>query len=707
MKQYFLLALCAQLILCPLLIRAIRAEGDNPFFKKYTTPFEIPPFSQIREEHYMPAFIEGMKQQQREIEQIAANTEEPTFKNTVEALERSGSLLKKVGGVFYNFLSANTTDGLQKIAKDLSPLLSKHSDDILLNEKLFKRIKAVHDRKSSLSLTPEEVTLLDKTYKDFIKGGANLDASAKEKMREVNKELSLLELQFSENLLKETNSYQLVIDKREDLAGLPEDVVTGAREAAKSRGLDGEKWVFTLHNPSVMPFLQYSSKRELREKIWRAYVNRCNNGTEFDNKKILSKIASLRVKRANLLGYKSHADYVLEDNMSKTSENVYKLINQLWPPALEMAKKEAAELQSMIDKEGGNFRLEAWDWRYYAEKLKKEKYALDDEVLKPYFKLENVRDGAFEVAHRLYGITITERTDLPKYHNEAKAFEVKEADGKLVGIFYTDYFPRASKRGGAWMNNMRDQQIIDGENIRPIIINVGNFSKPTGDKPSLLTFDEATTLFHEFGHALHGLFGNTTYSSLSGTSVPRDFVELPSQIMENWASEPEVLKMFAKHYKTGEVIPDGLIKKIEKAGLFNQGFATVEFLAAALLDMNWHTLTTTEEKEAMAFEKQALDKIGLIPEIVSRYRSPYFQHIFSNGYSAGYYSYIWAEVLDADAFEAFKETGLFNKETAAKFRENVLSKGGTVEPMTLYKRFRGAEPSIEPLLKRRGLKNPI
>jgi len=691
------------LIFAGLLFWACSKQGKNPFFSDYNTPFNTPPFEKIKEEHYLPAFNEGIKQQQKQIDAIANNSEVPTFKNTIEAIENSKPLLTKVRNVFYNMTSANTNDELQRIAKEVAPLLSKNRDDINLNEKLFKRVKAVYENKDKLNLSVEQNMLLEKYYKDFVRGGANLDEEKKGKLREINKELSVLTVQFGENILKENNVFELVIEKEEDLAGLPETVITGAAETAKEREHEG-KWVFTLHKPSMIPFLQYSEKREFREKIFKAYINRGNNNNELDNKANSSRIATLRVEKATLLGYKTHADFVLENNMAKQPENVYELLNRLWVPALKIAKKEAKELQDMIYKEGKNFKLEAWDWWYYAEKLKKAKYDLDDEALRPYFKLENVRDGVFAVANKLYGIQFVEITDIPKYHEVVKVFEVKEADGSHIGILYTDYFPRASKRGGAWMNSFRKQSRQEGKEVTPVICNVCNFSKPTGDKPALLSFEEVTTLFHEFGHALHGLLSNSTYKKLSGTSVLRDFVELPSQIMENWASEPEALKMYAKHYETGEVIPQELINKLKNASHFNQGFATVEYLAASFLDMDWHTLTEAKEYDTLEFETNSLNKIGLIPEIVVRYRSPYFNHIFSGGYSSGYYSYIWAEVLDADAFEAFKETSLFDKKTAQAFRKNILEAGGTEDPMTLYKRFRGAEPKVEALLKRRGLR---
>ncbi|MCP2618996.1 M3 family metallopeptidase [Candidatus Aminicenantes bacterium AC-335-A11] len=675
---------------------------ENPFFSEFDTPFQVPPFDKIKEEHYLPAFIEGMKQHNKEIEAIANNPEPPTFENTIEALEKSGTLLRRVSNVFDVLNASMTNERMQEIAKRVAPLRSKHWDDIYLNEKLFKRIKVLHEQRDKLNLTPEQKTLLEKYYRDFVRGGANLDKEKKARLREINQELSLLTLKFGENILKENNRFELIIENKEDLEGLPQSVIDAAAETAKERGYKG-KWVFTLHKPSMIPFLTYSAKRELREKIFKAYINRGNHNDELDNKKILLKIVALRLERAKLLGYKTHAHYVLEENMAKNPENVYKLLDKIWKPALERAKKEAEELQQMIYKEGKNFKLQPWDWWYYAEKLKKEKYDFDDSVLRPYFKLENVIKGVFYVANKLYGLQFVERNDIPKYHPDVRVFEVKDADGSHIGILYTDYFPRASKRGGAWMNSFRKQSKIGGKEIHPVITNNGNFSKPVGDKPSLLSIEEVLTLFHEFGHALHGLLSNCTYPTLSGTSVPRDFVELPSQIMENWALEPEVLKVYARHYKTGEVIPQELIEKLKKAKLFNQGFATVEYLAAAYLDMDWHTLTELNNIDPLKFEEESMKRIGLIPEIVVRYRSPYFRHIFSGGYSAGYYSYIWAEVLDADAFEAFKEKGIFDKETAQSFRKNILEKGGTEDPMILYKRFRGAEPKVEPLLKRRGL----
>lgn len=679
------------------------AVGENPFFSEFDTPFKVPPFQKIKAEHYMPAFTEAIKREQEEIAAIANNPEPATFANTLVALDNCGVMLSEVSGVFDNLKSADTNEHLQAIANEVAPLLSKHSDDIKLNEKLFQRIKAVYDQKDQLKLSTEQMALLDKKYKEFVRGGANLTPEKKEKLRELNKELSLLSLKFSDNQLKETNAFTLVVENQEDLAGLPPRVVDAAAKAANEANLAG-KWVFTLQKPSMIPFLQFSDKRDLREKIYTAYINRCNNDNEWDNKKIAAKIAALRVEKAHLLGYETYAHYVLEKNMAKEPGNVFKLLNQLWEASIAQAKRELVELQGIVDKEGGDFKIQSWDWWYYAEKLKKAKYDLDDSALRPYFKLENVRNGLFMVANRLYGLNFVERVDIPKYHEDAHVFEVQEADGTHVGILYMDFFPRASKRGGAWMNSYRKQSRRGGKKNDPVVTTVLNFTKPTTSEPSLLSLEEVSTLFHEFGHALHGLLSDCTYYEISGTSVPRDFVELPSQIMENWATHPEVMKMYAKHYKTGEVIPQELIDKIEKSGLFNQGFNQTEYLAASLLDMNYHTLKEPKEVDVPAFEAEVLDRIGLIPEIISRYRTTYFRHIFASGYSAGYYSYIWAEVLDADAFEAFKENGLFDKKTASALRTHILSKGGSEDPMVLYKRFRGSEPSIDPLLKRKGFK---
>lgn len=676
--------------------------NENPFFSEYGTPYEVPDFDRIEPADFMPAFLDGMKLQMEEIDAIVKNNEEPTFENTIVAKDQSGEFLIRVSSVFYNLSSAFTSDEIKAIAKEIAPLLSAHHDNISLNEKLFARVKVVFEKKDELGLDTEQMMLLDKTYKNFVRGGANVEASHKERFREINKELSLLSVQFGENLLSETNEFQLVIEDEAYLAGLPQYVVDMGADDAKANDLEG-KWLFSLHKPSMIPFLQYAANRELRKELFEAYINRGNNNDDNDNKTIASRIAALRVERANLLGYESHAGYVLDENMAKTPDRVYGLLDQVWEAALPMATQEAVALQALIDEEGEQFKLEAWDWWYYSEKLRKQKYDLDDEQLKPYFELSNVQEGMFDVAYKLWGLTFKERFDIPKPHVDAQAYEVFDTDGSHQAILYMDFFPRQSKRPGAWMSSYRKQYVKDGEFVSPVITMVMNFSKPTGDSPSLLTFEEVSTMFHEFGHALHGMLSDCNYQMLSGTSVSRDFVELPSQIMENWAGEPEVLKAYAKHYKTGEVIPDDLIAKMEASSHFNQGFATVEFTAAAYLDMAWHSLTQPTEVDALVFEQETLKNIGLIPEIVVRYRTPYFAHIFSGGYSSGYYAYQWAEVLDADAFEAFKETSMFDQATATAFRTNILEKGGTDDPMTLYVRFRGAEPSTDAMLKRKGL----
>ena len=679
-----------------------KKDAMNPFFEAYNTPFEVPPFDKIKNEHFAPALREGMRKHQEEIDAIANNPEAPTFANTIEAMENSGELLARVNLVFSNLNSANTNDTLQAIARELAPELSAHSDNITLNEKLFARVKSVWDNKDSFGLSPEQHKLLEKTYKSFVRNGANLNAADKEKLREINSKLSVLSLQFGQNVLAETNAFKLLIDNEADLAGLPQELRDVAWQEAEMAG-EENKWLFTLQNPSVMPFLQYAENRELRKKIWEAYQGRGNQGNDKDNKKILIDMANLRSEKAKLLGYNTHADYVLEESMAKNADNVYKLLNQLWTPALAKAKVERDEMQAIIKAEGNDFKLEPWDWRFYEEKLRKQKFDLDEQEVKPYFALDKVQEGVFMVVNKLWGLTFTEIKDIPTYHPEAKAYEVKEADGRHVGVLYMDFHPRASKRGGAWMSSFRPQQTVNGERKAPVVTIVCNFSKPSGNAPALLTFDEVTTFFHEFGHALHGLLSNVQYRSLAGTSVPRDFVELPSQIMENWATEPEVLKQYAIHYKTGEAIPDAIIEKLTKSGTFGQGFGTTEYLAASLLDLDYHTQTSTITQSADEFEKASMAKIGLIGEIIPRYRSTYFQHIFSGGYSSGYYSYIWSGVLDTDAFQAFKETTLFNPEKAKAFRTEILEKGGTDDPMKMYVNFRGAEPKIDALLKKRGL----
>ena len=677
------------------------ASPPNPFFSEWKTPFGVPPFDQIQTEHFLPAIEEGIAQHNREVQAIAKSTTPPTLANTVEALDASGRLLEKAGSVFSNLTSAETSDALQAIQKQVAPMMAGHRDDIRLDPALFLRVKAVWDARAALKLDPDQSKLLEDTWKDFVRGGALLPKEGQERLRAINAELAGLSVKFGDNLLRETNAYKLVIEKKEDLAGLSDRVVAGGAEAAKKAGLEG-KWLFTLQAPSLWPFLQGADDRELRRQIFTAYVTRGDHRDETDNKATLARIAALRAERAQLLGYKTHADFVLDENMAKTPARVYDFLGRLWTPAKAVAAREAADLQEAIQVDGKAFSLESWDWSYYAEKVRKARFDIDEQALRPYFALDRVREGAFWVANRLYGITFTERPDLPVYSPEVKAFEVKDADGSHLAVFYVDYHPRPGKRGGAWSSRYRGTWVEKGVSIRPVVVNVCNFSRPAGDAPALLSIEEVETLFHELGHGLNSILSKVRYRGLA--SPPRDFVELPSQIMENWATEPEVLQHYAKHWKTGEVIPAALVEKIKKSRQFNQGFQTVEYLAASLLDMDWHTLAETKEKDAAAFEKASLERIGMPPQIVPRYRSPYFQHIFAGGYSAGYYSYIWAEVLDADAFQVFVEKGLFDPATARSFRANVLERGGSEDAMTLYVRFRGQEPSVEPLLAKRGLK---
>lgn len=674
----------------------------NPLLNEFDTPYGVPPFDLIESEHFMPAYKVAMTLQLEEIDAIVQNEEAPDFDNTIAAYDYSGRLYKQVSTIFGNIRSANTNDELQAIAKELVPLTAAHGASIKMNEALFARIKSVYEQQETMNLNTEQSKLLDKIYKSFVRGGANLDAEGKDKLKTINERLSMLSLQFGENLLKETNNFQLVIEDKEDLAGLTETIIAGAAETAEAKGLSG-KWVFTLHKPSWIPFLQYSEKRELREKLYKAMYNRANNNDEFDNKEIVNELLKLRTEKAHLLGYESHADYMLEDRMAKEAADVYELLMKLWEPALSIAKEEAAMMQAMIDKEGGNFKLASWDWWYYAEKIRKEKYELDEEEIRPYFSVDAVTNGVFSVIKKLYGVSFEKLEDIPAYHEDAVAYKVIDKDGSYMGIQYIDYFPRPSKRGGAWSTSYRKQHVIDGEKVQNIGSVVCNFSKPTGGMPALLSFDEALTLFHEMGHAIHALFSDCTYPGISGTSVSRDFVELPSQIMENWGAHPEVLKTYAKHYETGEAIPEELIEKISASSKFNQGFVTTEYLAASLLDMDYHVRSAVEDIDIENFEKEALNKVGLIDEIIPRYRTTYFNHIFASGYSAGYYSYIWAEVLDKDAFEAFKETELFNQDLAQSFRDNILSAGGTGDPMEMYLAFRGQEPDVQALLDGRGL----
>ncbi|MDA3892823.1 MAG: M3 family metallopeptidase [Salinivirgaceae bacterium] len=672
----------------------------NPLLLDYNTPFEAPPFNEILPEHFMPAFEEGMKQQNELIENLIENYDEPSFENTIEAYENSNELLNKIENIFDNIKSAATTDEIQSISIDLAPLMSAHNDDIKLNEKLFAKINDVYNRIDNLTLSVEQKTLLTRTYQNFVRGGSLLKMDNRDRFKEINKKLSLLYLQFGDNVLAENNRFKLVIDNINDLEGLTQNSINAAAMKANELDLAG-KWVFTIQKPSLLPFLENSKNRDLREKMYKAYILKGDHNDSLDNKNIIEQIVHLRIERAQLLGYQNYAEYVLEMNMAKNPENVYDLLEKLMTPALKVAQKEVDDMQKIINQEGGDFTLEAWDYPYYAAKVKEEKYALNENDIRPYLKLENTRDGMFWVANQLYGITFTKLENMPIYHPEVEVFEVKESTGDHIGVLYLDYHPRESKQSGAWCTSFCSQKYKNGKRVPPISSIVCNFSAPVGDTPALLTVDETETLFHEFGHALDGLFSNKHYSSLR---TPRDFVELPSQIMENWAFAPEVLKQYATHYKTGEPMPAELIDKIANASKFNQGFATTEYLAASFLDMDFHTLNKVEPIDINSFEKQSMKRIQLISEIDPRYRSTYFQHIFSSSsYSSGYYSYMWAEVLDADAFEVFMRNGIFDKTTAASFRSNILELGGTEDAMTLYRRFRGDNPDIQALIKRKGL----
>lgn len=684
------------------------SEGDkNPLVETWQTTYGVPPFEEIKFEHFKPAFEQAIEEHKKEIDAIAEVTDAPTFENTIEALENAGQLLNRVSTVFFNLRSSHTNDDMQALAQEMAPILSEHRDNINLNNKLFEKVKKVYNdhviqATEQMSLSQEQRMLLDETYKGFVRSGANLSDEDKEKLRDINKELSIFSLKFGDNMLKETKSYELVIDNEEDLAGLPNALIETAATKASELGKEG-KWIFTLDNASVMPFLQYAENRTLRKEIWEAYQNRGNHGNANDNKQNALQLANLRLEKARLLGYPNHASFVLEESMAKNPANVNRLLNQLWTPALKKATTEAEDIKKMMERDGIQSEVMPYDWRFYAEKIRKERYDLDEQEIKPYFSLENVRQGIFDVTQKLFGLTYKELKDMPKYHEDVTVWEVNEADGTTLGVLYMDMHPRASKNGGAWMTSFSKQYIKEQKRVLPVISIVCNFSQPTADAPALLTFDEASTFFHEFGHALHGLLSNVHYRSLSGTSVPRDFVELPSQVMENWAADPEVIKMYAKHYKTGEVIPDALIEKMKAAGTFDQGFATTEYLAASFLDMSFHTINEPITTDLTSFEESTMRSIGLIGEIIPRYRSTYFAHIFAGGYSSGYYSYIWSEVLDSDAFQAFKETSLFDQKNAKAFRENILEKGGTEDPAELYRKFRGADPKIEPLLKKRGL----
>jgi len=677
-------------------------KTENPFLSEFDTPFQVPPFDIIDTTHFIPAFEAGIQESKAIINSIINNEEEPTFENTIIPFDQGGKILSRTG-IFYSLNAANTNPTLQKIARELNPMMSEYRNWIGLNQDLFGKIKAVYDNRESFDLDAEQLRLVEKYYRDFERNGAALPEEKREELKEINQKLSMLSLEFGENLLAETNDFKLVIENEEDLIGLPEGIVSAASEAALQNEMEG-KWVFTLHKPSWIPFITYSPKRELREKLYTAMFNRGDNDNDHDNKNIIADIVKLRDTRAKLLGYNNYAEYVIDNNMAKTPETVYDFLHKVWEPALKVAKNERDEMQKMIDAEGGGFNLQSWDWWYYAEKLRKQKFDLDEEEIKPYLSLDNVREGIFMVANKLYGLTFEERTDIPVYHEEVKAYEVKEADGTHLSILYIDSYPRPGKRGGAWCGALRSGAYEDGKKITPVVYIVTNFTRPIGDNPALLNWDETNTFFHEFGHALHNFFADGHYRRTS-RDVPRDYVELPSQIMEHWAADPAVIKEYAKHYETGEPMPDELIKKIENSGHFNQGFTTVEYVAASLLDLDWHTIKNTEDIDVDKFEENAMNNIGLIEEIIPRYRSTYFSHIFSGGYSAGYYVYMWAEQLDCDAFNAFKESGdIYNQELAAKFRKYCLSENGMGDGMEQYLKFRGQEPTIDALLENRGLK---
>ena len=672
-------------------------DNTNPFFSEYNTPFNVPPFEKIMAKHYMPAFEKGMAEGRLDIQNLVKNSEEPDFDNTVGALDKAGELLTRVSKVFFEQASANTNDSLKNLEVEISPKLAAYNDEIRLNPALFSRIKSVYENQAKFNLNDEQKYLLENLYKSFVRNGANLSSQDKDTLKRFNQRLAVLTVKFEQNVLDETNNYRLYVDKK-DLTGLPESLIESAVAVAKASGQEG-KYAFTIQRPSVFPFITYSPDRRLRREIFTAYTMRGNNGNEYENNKILAEIVKLRAARAKLLGYKTHADIVLESRMAKTSANVLNLLNSLWDKAIPVAKNEVSQMQKIIDSEGGKFKLEPSDWWYYSEKLRKQKYNLDDNELKPYFMFENVRDGAFECATRLYRITFTALNNIPLPHPDAQAFEVKESDGTHIGVLYMDFFTRESKQQGAWCGSYRDHMVLKDKTITPVVTTVFNFAGPTSDMPALLTLDDVSTIFHEFGHALESLFSKNTYTQ---TYVAQDFVELPSQLMEHWATEPEVLNLYAKHYKTGEPIPASLIKKINNSNYFNQGFSNTEIFAASLLDMAYHTIEAPAIVDVQSFEKGFFAKLGLIPEIVSRYRSTYFTHIMG-GYDAGYYSYTWSAVLDNDAFEAFMEKGIFDRATAESYRRNILEKDGTMDPMQMYVKFRGREPQIEPLLRNRGL----
>lgn len=693
--------------LIPILLAAMTMiacnKPTNPLIDQPETPFGVPAFDQVKLEHYEPAFEEAIRQDSLEIAAIADSDEEPTFLNTIAALDRCGKLLDRVEGVFFNVLEADGNDEMQEIAERVTARVTAFSDEILLNEKLFARIKAVYDKRETLGLNAEEMRLTVETYRSFANNGADLPADKKERLKEINQELSQLSLKFGNNVVAETNSCQIFVTNEDELKGLPEGAKQAAAEEAAAVGHPGE-WLFMPKRTSFTPVLQYCENRELRKQLLLAYTTRGNHGNEFDNNEIIRRTMQLRIEKANLFGFSRPADYILQESMAKTPEAAYECLYAVWQPALKKAKAEAAELQALMDAEGKGEKLEPWDWWFYTEKLRAAKYDLDEEQLKPYFQLENVRRGVFDVANKLYGLNFEPLKDMPVYNDEVEVFKVTDADGSFIGIYYTDYFPRSGKRPGAWMNDICHQYVENGENHRPVIINVGNFTRPTSDKPALLSMDDVETLFHEFGHALHGFLSQCTYKSLAGTNTPRDFVEFPSQLMENWCYEPEVMKTYAFHYQTGEVIPDSLIEKIQLSRTFNNGFVETELLSASILDMDYHVLSNADDLNPEQFEANSLKHMGMIDEIIVRYRSTFFNHIFTTGYEAGYYSYTWSAVLDADCFHAFKEAGnLFDQAVATSLRKNILERGNTDDCATLYRNFRGQDANPQYLLERLGM----
>lgn len=677
-------------------------QAGNPLLSEFTTPLQTPPFEQIKKTDYKPAFTEAMAQHKAEIDSLVNNPEQPTFENTIITFDHSGQRLNSITAIFSNLYTADSDDEMQALAEEIMPMLSAHSDEISMNPKLFGRIKNLYDRKDSLGLDTLAMRTLEKYYNDLVRDGANLSPEDKEKLKKINGELSTLALKFSDNLLKETNDFRLVLSDTAELAGLPQGVIEAAAAEAKIAGQEG-KWVFTLNKPSWIPFLTYSTRPDLRAKLYEGYNMRANNGNENDNKSVFTQLINLRLQKAQLLGYTTYADYVIDENMAKTPANVQAFLARVWTPTLNVAKQELADMQKIAEAEQPGYKIAVADWWYYAEKLRKQKYDLDESEIQPYLAMPNVREGMFQVANKLYGVTIQKRTDIPVYHPDVETYEVKDADGSSLGILYMDYYTRPSKSAGAWCTGFRNYQRIDGQNIMPLVSIVYNFPKPVGNNPSLLSWDDTETMFHEFGHALHGFFTRGDYNRIAGT-VPNDMVELPSQVMENWAAEPEVLKMYAKHYQTGEIMPEALINKVKNSGHFNQGFITAEYIAASLLDLAWYDLKEPFTGDVNAFEQTTLDKYGLIKEILPRYRTTYFSHITDGGYAAGYYVYLWAAVLDTDAFRAFKDSrDIYNQELAARFRKNVLAEGGFSDPMQQYIKFRGTNPTETPLLEKRGL----